>query len=233
MLARMTVAITKRFIALALSLVIQIAANLPQISVVRLLAARVILLRQEVRLVGGNQRQVFLTCRHSCAHCRKLRAYSLLVSAQRRGTRYGTQATQVQTAAGVACRGSLAVSSQHHLLVGCVRGFLVDSGQCTADGLDCVSIFYFCHSRSALFILPPWEGLCCQRSLLLSLSTRSLVELFDARPCMVENSTGLEELTWDGVNRKAVQRYDKKTGYANNRLRFWNQDSIFGKSVRS
>jgi hypothetical protein len=40
--------------------------------------------------------------------------------------------------------------------------FLVDLGECTADGFDHVSIFGFCHFLPAmLYLRPAWRGLGC------------------------------------------------------------------------
>ena len=71
------------------------------------------------------------------------------------GTGDGTQSAQVQAGtAGLGGRG-YTVGSKHHLLVRCVRRFLVDFGEGTADSLDRVSIFYFCHCILTMFNLRP------------------------------------------------------------------------------
>ena len=132
----------------------------PQVRPHRLLAVRLVLLREEVLLVGRDLRQVLLTGLNGRGYRSKSLALSQFVRTRSRGAGHALQASDVDAAAvGV---GGLfhTVGSQHHLLVGCVRRFLVDAGECTADGLNHVSIFGFCHFLPAmLYLRPAWRGL--------------------------------------------------------------------------
>ena len=88
---------------------------------------------------------ILSTGRRSSSSCR---SPGRVVRGSRSG-RDGAQTAEIDTGTVFRLRCSLAVGCEDHLLVGCVRGLLVDFGQCTADGFDCVSIFYFCHRYSA------------------------------------------------------------------------------------
>ena len=115
-----------------------------------LFAIRLILLGCESLLVSGHLREVDRTCGYGCCYCRETRTDLGLLGGHRGRTSDRVQTADVQTRAVRALGRGYTVSSENHLLVGCVLGLFVDFGESTADGLDCVSIFYFCHARSAI-----------------------------------------------------------------------------------
>ena len=125
----------------------------PQVRLHGLFAVGAVLLSLEGGLVGGDLAQVVSTGvdrdRDRCE------ALTLLQFVCRRSGRAGDGAQTTQVDAGAALAGCLgyAVGSEHHLLVSRVGRFLVDLGECTADGFDHVSIFGFCHVLPAMFYL--------------------------------------------------------------------------------
>ena len=126
--------------------VVLLTADVPVVRAHRFLTAGVVALSEEVHLVGRDLRQVFTTSIHCLRYCCEALTCVEFVARRQSGTRYGFQSAQVDVVA-VGVRGrSLAVGTENHLLVLRVRRFLVDFGEGTADGLDCISIFYFSHS---------------------------------------------------------------------------------------
>ena len=135
---------------LALALVILLTADFPQVRLHGLLAVGKILLREEVNLVLSDGHEVRRTLLHHRCHRAEAVTSLQLLGGERRGTCNGAQTAEIDTGTVFRLRCSLAVGCEDHLLVCCVRRLLVDFGQCTADGLDCVSILYFCHSLLAM-----------------------------------------------------------------------------------
>ena len=135
--------------------VIGFATYLPQVRFPGLLAVRQVLLCRVVRLVGRDGLQVLRTRLDEATNLREALTSHELVLRHRSVTGDGTDAAQVNAGAVRVSGLCHTVGSQHHLLVGCVRRFLVDFGECTADGLNHVSIFGFCHVALAMLYLLP------------------------------------------------------------------------------
>ena len=124
-------------------------AHHPQIRSHRLLAVRAVLLGVEVRQIGRDLRQVVTTLVDSASHLRKSCTYHLLVGSDGSGAGDSRQAAEIEARACIARGRGDTVGGKNHLLVGCVLGLLVDLGESTTDGFDCVGIFDFSHSCSA------------------------------------------------------------------------------------
>ena len=121
-----------------------------------LFAIRLVLLGDEGLLVCRDLREVFQTCVHRGGDSSEAVAACNLVSRYRSRTRYGVQTADVKTRAVRAGGRGYTVGSENHLLVTCMRRLFVDLGKCTADGLDRVSILYFCHNVRRLPNRPPF-----------------------------------------------------------------------------
>ena len=84
--------------------------------------------------VGRLFRRVFQTCVHGCGYSGELTPVLYLFCRHRSGTGHGVESAEVHTIALADLgRGCLTVGSQNHLLVYCVRRFLVDLRQCAAQ----------------------------------------------------------------------------------------------------
>ena len=137
-------------LALILALVVLATADEPEVGVHCLLAVGEVLLCEEVELVLGDLGQVFLTRRYHRTDSLETLADGYLFRSERRVTGDRTESAEIEARAVMTVGCCLAMGSEHHFLVGCMLGFFVDFGESTADGFDCVSIFYFCHSLLAM-----------------------------------------------------------------------------------
>ena len=131
---------------LAVVLVVRGQLDRPQVTLEGLVGG----LRIEGGLVGDQSRRVLGASRYGCRDSLEAQLTSQFGLRHRRRASYGTQTTQVEVRTLIVLRRSDTVGSQYHLLVSCVRRLLVDFYEGTANGLDSVSPFYFCHSRSAI-----------------------------------------------------------------------------------
>ena len=138
-----------------LGFVVCIAADFPQVGLEGLATSGIVLLCDERCLVLRQGGEIPPASVDRCLNGSKTVTSVELFGRRFAGTGDGTQSAQVQTGtAGVGRRG-YTVGSKNHLLVRCVRRFLVDFGEGTADSLDRVSIFYFCHCILTMFYLRP------------------------------------------------------------------------------
>ena len=130
-----------------MALVVLVAAHLPEVGVHRLLAVGEVLLCEEVNLVLGDLRQVFLTRRYHRSYRLEALADSHLFRFERRGTnRFLPQIDSVTMRAGCRC---LAVRTQQHLLVVVLTTFL-HFVECSGNIINSVAPYYFCHSLLAM-----------------------------------------------------------------------------------
>ena len=114
----------------------------PQIRLEGLFAVRQVLLGDVRLLVLSQRREVLRTVGDGAADGLEALTLGQFVTADRGAAGNRTQTAEVDARTLLVGRFSLAVGGKNHLLVLCVRGFLVDFGECTADGLDRVSIRY-------------------------------------------------------------------------------------------
>ena len=136
---------------LRIALVVGLATHFPQVGLHGLFAVGLVLLCAEGLLVGSDFRQVFRTRSDGGRNGSETLTLSQFVCRGLRGAGDGTQSAQVDTATVGVSRLGYAVGSQYHFLVGRVRRLLVDAGECTADGFDCIGILYFCHGTFGVF----------------------------------------------------------------------------------
>ena len=132
-------------LALIMALVVLATTDEPEVCVHRLLAVGEVFLREEVELVLGDLGQVFLAGFDHRSYGLETLADGYLFRFERRVTGDRIESAEIETRAVMTVGCCLAVGSEHHFLVGCMLRFFVDFGESTADGFDCVSIFYFCH----------------------------------------------------------------------------------------
>ena len=114
----------------------------PEIRLEGLFTSRLVALCEVRLLVSGERREVLRTVGDGSADGREALTSCQFVTADRSAAGDRTQTAEVDARTLLAGRFGLAVGGKNHLLVLCVRGFLVDFGECTADGLDRVSIRY-------------------------------------------------------------------------------------------
>ena len=114
----------------------------PQIRLEGLFAVRQVLLGDVRILVLGERLEVLRTAGDGSADGREALTLGQLVTADRSAAGDRTQTAEVDARTLLVGRFGLAVGGKNHLLVLRMRGFLVDFGECTADGLDRVSIRY-------------------------------------------------------------------------------------------
>ena len=130
--------------------IVRVTAHFPEVGFHRLFASRAVLLGEESGLVGRDVLEAVgagVDCR---LNSDETFADRDLLRGDGSGAGHGTQTAEIEAGAGSFRLGrGYTVGSKHHLLVSCVRGLLVDLGQRTADRLDCICIFYFCHDCSA------------------------------------------------------------------------------------
>ena len=124
----------------------------PQVRLHGFLAIGQVLLGLESLLVLGHLAQVVTTDSHSLCNGFEAQLLRTLFRAVRSRAGHAGQSAQVDAAAVGVSRLGYTVRSEHHFLVTGVRRFLVDFGECTTDGLDCVSIFHFCHFALAILV---------------------------------------------------------------------------------
>ena len=130
--------------------IVGITANLPEVSFHRLLAAGLVFLCEVRGTVLRLVLQVVRTFCHRCCNGREAAAGLQLQSRRSGFAGDGTQTSHVDAATIRRGRFGYTVGGEDHFLVTCVLRFLVDFGECTADGLNRVSPFYFCHSLLAI-----------------------------------------------------------------------------------
>ena len=120
--------------------VVRLFLQFPEEGTHGLFAIRLILLGCESLLVSGHLREVDRTCGYGCCYCRETRTDLGLLGGHRGRTSDRVQTADVQTRAVRALGRGYTVSSENHLLVGCVLGLFVDFGESTADGLSTFAI---------------------------------------------------------------------------------------------
>ena len=118
----------------------------PEVGLHGLFAVRRVLLREERCLVRRGELQAVLTSSYGCCDSGEAYAETHLLGRHRSRAGYGAQAADVEAGASRAGGFGYTVGCQDHLLVTGVLRLFVDFGEGTADGLDRVSPFYFCHN---------------------------------------------------------------------------------------
>ena len=174
--------------------VVRFTTNLPEVRFHGLFAGRGVFLSQEGSLIARHVLQAVGAGVDGGLDSDETFTDRDLLRGDGGRTGHGTQTAEIEAGAGSFRLGrGYTVGSEHHLLVCCVRGLLVDLGQRTADRLDCICIFYFCHGMF---------GVCRTDRFADRVQTVALTEhrpIYRQRICLVRFST-----PWEGLRVRLI-----------------------------